>query len=41
MLFPFDGCPEFGPYSDPERAVHSARAFGEKVVADDLLHPEL
>jgi hypothetical protein len=39
VLFPFDGCPEFGPFFDAGRAVAAAQAFGEKLVAADILHP--
>lgn len=41
VLFPFEGCPEIGPFPDRQAAVDAARQYGEQLASGDLQNPEL
>jgi hypothetical protein len=41
VLFPFEGCPEMGPFADPQSAVDAAQRYGEQLASGDLQNPEL
>ena len=41
VLFPFEGCPEMGPFVDPQSAVDAAQRYGEQLASGDLQNPEL
>jgi hypothetical protein len=41
VLFPFGGCPEIGPFVDPQSAVDAAQRHGEQLASGDLQNPEL
>jgi hypothetical protein len=40
VLFPFEGCPELGPFEDRQAALDSARQYGERLALGDLQNPE-
>jgi len=40
-LFPFEGCPEIGPFQDRQTAIDAARKYGEQLALGDLKNPEL
>jgi hypothetical protein len=41
VLFPFEGCPEIGPFLNRQSAVDAAQRYGEQLASGDLLNPEL
>jgi|ERR1700712_1866480 hypothetical protein len=41
VLFPFEGCPELGPFADRQSALDAARHYGEQLASGDLQQPEL
>jgi hypothetical protein len=40
VLFPFEGCPEIGPFPDRQSAVDAAQQYGEQLALGDLQIPE-
>jgi hypothetical protein len=40
VLFPFEGCPEIGPFPDRQAAVDAAQQYGEQLALSDLQKPE-
>ena len=40
VLFPFEGCPEIGPFPDRQAAVDAAQQYGEQFASGDLQNPE-
>jgi hypothetical protein len=41
VLFPFEGCPQIGPFADRQAAVDAAQQYGEQLALGDLQNPEL
>jgi hypothetical protein len=41
VLFPFEGCPEVGPFAERQAAVEAAQQYGEQLAIGDLQNPEL
>jgi hypothetical protein len=41
LLFPFDGCPVIGPFSESKSATQAAIELGEQIIESDLSTPEL
>jgi hypothetical protein len=40
-LFPFEGAPDIGPFQTILQATQAAKSFAERIVAGDLVKPEL
>jgi hypothetical protein len=41
ILFPFEGCPDIGPFDDPDSATQGALDLAQQLIAGDLKSPEL
>jgi len=41
VLFPFEGCPDIGPFSERQAALDAAQEYGERLALGDLQNPEL
>jgi hypothetical protein len=40
ILFPFEGCPDIGPFGDPDSATRAALELAQRLIAGDLQSPE-